>query len=40
MNLLNTYDYRAVSLTLRYQLNPKDYKQHSHSNIDSELKRL
>lgn len=40
MNLLNSYDYRAASLTLRYQLNQKDYKQHSHSKIDSELKRL
>lgn len=40
MNLLNTYDARAISLTLRYQLQPKEYKKHSHSNIDNELRRL
>jgi hypothetical protein len=40
MDLLNTYDFRAISLTLRYQFHQKDYKQHSHSNVDGELKRL
>lgn len=40
MNLLNTYDSRALSLTLRYQLHQKDYKQHRHSNVNEELKRL
>lgn len=40
MNLLNVYDFRAISLTLRYQLHQKDYKQHRHSNVDEELKRL
>ena len=40
MNLLNTYDSRAVSLTLRYQLHQKDYKKHSHSSVDKELRRL
>lgn len=40
MNILNTYDSRAVSLTLRYQFNPKAYKRHSHSSVDRELNRL
>lgn len=40
MKLLNTYDFRAISLTLRYQLHQKNYKSHRHSNVDEELKRL
>lgn len=40
MNLLNRYDSRSVSVTLRYQFNAKTYKKHSHSNIEKELKRL
>ena len=40
MELLNTYDFRAISLTLRYQLHNKDYNQHSHSNVDKEINRL
>ncbi|WP_346748827.1 outer membrane beta-barrel family protein [Prevotella jejuni] len=40
MNLLNTYDFRAISLTLRYQLHQKDYKHHQDGNVDEELRRL
>lgn len=40
MDLLNTYDFRAVSLTLRYNFNDKSYKQHSHSNVNEELRRF
>ena len=40
MRLLNRYDFRAVSITLRYKLNSKDYKSHSHSDADQEVKRL
>lgn len=40
MDLLNTYDFRAVSLTLRYNFNDKSYEQHSHSNVNEELRRF
>ena len=40
MHLLNRYDFRAVSVTLRYKLNSKDYKSHSHSDADQEIRRL
>lgn len=40
MDLQNTYDFRSVSLTFRYQFHQKDYKQHGHSNVDGEMKRL
>lgn len=40
MNLQNTYDSRAVSLTLRYNFNDKSYKQRNHSNVNEEIKRL
>ena len=40
MRLLNRYDFRAVSITLRYKLNSKEHKSHSHSDTDQELKRL
>ena len=40
MHLLNRYDFRAISVTLSYKLNSKDYKSHSHSDADQEVKRL
>ena len=40
MHLLNRYDFRAVSVTLGYKLNSKNYKSHSHSKADKEVKRL
>lgn len=40
MDLLNTYDFRAVSLTLRYNFNDKSDEQHSHSNVNEELRRF
>ena len=40
MNIINTYDSRAVSFTISYLLNQKSYKRHSNSNIEKELDRL
>lgn len=40
MNLLNRYDYRAVSLTFRYQFNKEQSNKHDTHRIDNEIKRL
>lgn len=40
MNLLNKYDSRSVSVTSRWLFNEKTYKRYSHSQVDTEIRRL
>lgn len=40
MHLLNKYDSRYVSLTVRYQLNAHKHKEHVQKEVQKEINRL